>query len=363
MLSSLCEFIEDCEYPDVACDVLHIIGRDGPKHPNPILILRHVFNRLLLEVSTVRMAALGTLIKFGSELESCRDLVVHLIKQRFAIISHSPTRCLQDEDVEIRDRALIFINSINFKSGDISSLYDEKIIDLDLLEQRANLIISGKSSLQALEQDANVKKSSIVESIKSLCKCNRAAANAVSSLVGKTLADPSSTSPSKLSFVMNEDILLPLYGCPMDIGSLIHQSPAVPLTEPDTEYIVTVTKYLYYSALILRFSCTNTITHIHLEDLHINIELPEQTCNLFDVKSSFIPSLKGALDYTTSSSSSQDLYYVFVLKESSDMLTVPLGTFPARMSFSMREVDFIAGELAPISVPDQYKVNDAVAYV
>ena len=88
VLSSLCEFIEDCEYSDVACDVLHIIGREGPKHPNPILILRHVFNRLLLEVSTVRMAALGTLIKFGSVLESCRDLVIHLIKQRLVSNSH-----------------------------------------------------------------------------------------------------------------------------------------------------------------------------------------------------------------------------------------------------------------------------------
>lgn len=85
MLFNLCEFIEDCEYSDIAVDVLHILAREGPKQRNPVILLRHIFNRLLLEVSTVRMAALGALIKFGSELSSCRDLVTHLIKQRYLV--------------------------------------------------------------------------------------------------------------------------------------------------------------------------------------------------------------------------------------------------------------------------------------
>ena len=206
-----------------------------------------------------------------------------------------------------------------------------------------------------------MKKISIVDSIKALCKCSHTTSSHATSLVGKVMVDSSSSPSKQLEFVMDDSILHSLYGSSMNLGTLVHQGPTEALTELDTEYIVTVTKYLYSSAMVLRFSCTNTISHMVLEDLHIQIDLPEKMLHLFSVKSSSIPNLKGGSDHNLHSQS-QDLYYVFVLRGSDDILEVPLGVFPARMFFSMREIDFIAGELSPIAVPDQYKVDHGIYF-
>ena len=34
-LMQLCEFIEDCEYSNLAVRILHLLGSEGPKTPKP----------------------------------------------------------------------------------------------------------------------------------------------------------------------------------------------------------------------------------------------------------------------------------------------------------------------------------------
>lgn len=53
-LAHLCEFIEDCEYTSLAVRILHLLGREGPRTPQPSKYIRFIYNRVILEDSAVR---------------------------------------------------------------------------------------------------------------------------------------------------------------------------------------------------------------------------------------------------------------------------------------------------------------------
>ena len=97
-LAHLCEFIEDCEFTKLAVRILHLLGLEGPKTSQPTKYVRYIYNRVVLENSIVRAAAVTALAKFGvgqKDPEVKRSVEVLL------------TRCLDDVDDEVRDRAAL----------------------------------------------------------------------------------------------------------------------------------------------------------------------------------------------------------------------------------------------------------------
>lgn len=64
-LAHLCEFIEDCEFTKLSVRILHLLGMEGPKSPQPTKYIRFIYNRVVLENATVRAAAVTSLAKFG----------------------------------------------------------------------------------------------------------------------------------------------------------------------------------------------------------------------------------------------------------------------------------------------------------
>jgi coatomer subunit gamma len=64
-LSHLCEFIEDCEFTKLSVRILHLLGMEGPKLPQPAKYIRFIYNRVVLENATVRAAAVASMAKFG----------------------------------------------------------------------------------------------------------------------------------------------------------------------------------------------------------------------------------------------------------------------------------------------------------
>lgn len=97
-MAHLCEFIEDCEFTKLAVRILHLIGVEGPKTPSPTKYIRYIYNRVVLENAIVRAAAVTALAKFGvgqPDPEVKRSVTVLL------------TRCLDDTDDEVRDRAAL----------------------------------------------------------------------------------------------------------------------------------------------------------------------------------------------------------------------------------------------------------------
>jgi coatomer protein complex subunit gamma len=64
-LAQLCEFIEDCEFTKLSVRILHLLGVEGPKTPQPSKYIRYIYNRVILENAIVRAAAVSSLAKFG----------------------------------------------------------------------------------------------------------------------------------------------------------------------------------------------------------------------------------------------------------------------------------------------------------
>jgi coatomer subunit gamma len=98
-LTYLCEFIEDCEYNNLAVRILHLLGTEGPKTSKPTKYIRYIYNRVVLENAIVRAAAVTALAKFGAEV--AKDSSIR------ASIKVLLTRCLDDLDDEVRDRAAV----------------------------------------------------------------------------------------------------------------------------------------------------------------------------------------------------------------------------------------------------------------
>jgi len=78
--------------------ILHLLGAEGPKTAQPTKYIRYIYNRVVLENALVRAAAVTALAKFGvgqKDPEVKRSVTVLL------------TRCLDDTDDEVRDRAAL----------------------------------------------------------------------------------------------------------------------------------------------------------------------------------------------------------------------------------------------------------------
>jgi coatomer protein complex subunit gamma len=96
-LAHLAEFIEDCEFTKLAVRILHLLGMEGPKTATPTKYIRYIYNRVVLENAIVRAAAVTALGKFGITRDAeVRNSIQVLL-----------TRCLDDVDDEVRDRAAL----------------------------------------------------------------------------------------------------------------------------------------------------------------------------------------------------------------------------------------------------------------
>ena len=127
-LSHLCEFIEDCEFTKLSVRILHLLGLEGPKSPQPTKYIRYIYNRVVLENATVRAAAVASLAKFGLNAgEAKLSKSVHVLLTRSVIPSIiryrglRRYRCLDDVEDEVRDRAAMYLKLYNEQQ--LSSVY------------------------------------------------------------------------------------------------------------------------------------------------------------------------------------------------------------------------------------------------
>jgi coatomer protein complex subunit gamma len=152
-LSHLCEFIEDCEFTKLSVRILHLLGLEGPKSPQPAKYIRFIYNRVVLENATVRAAAVTSLAKFGanSAEDTLKRSITVLLRRYVAVryfrnfrFIHIPLlRCLDDVDDEVRDRAALYLKVFGekpladayVKEGMSIARYTGQRIKMDLQNQ------------------------------------------------------------------------------------------------------------------------------------------------------------------------------------------------------------------------------------
>eukprot|EP00835_Amoeboradix_gromovi_P002292 NODE_127_length_18646_cov_0.421632.p2 type:complete len:764 gc:universal NODE_127_length_18646_cov_0.421632:12799-10508(-) len=118
ILSSFCEFIEDCEYTTLNVRVLYIISQYGPSQVNPQQYIRYIYNRIILESSNVRAAAVKALYMFGC-LPQLKKRITKLLMQ-----------CSRDLDHETRERSLFYLLKLSHDELPNTSLVMD-LTDLD----------------------------------------------------------------------------------------------------------------------------------------------------------------------------------------------------------------------------------------
>jgi coatomer protein complex subunit gamma len=131
-LAHLCEFIEDCEFTKLAVRILHLLGMEGPKTVQPTKYIRYIYNRVVLENAIVRAAAVTALAKFGvgqKDPEVKRSVNVLL------------SRCLDDIDDEVRDRAALSLRLMKEEDDEVAAKFirNGKSEDVYVLLISANL--------------------------------------------------------------------------------------------------------------------------------------------------------------------------------------------------------------------------------
>lgn len=322
-LDILCEFIEDCEYPEVACDTLSIIANECPDMLNPSRYIRHVYNRLLLETPSVKMASLGALIHFAYYVPSLRSTIHNLLQ-----------KCLLDDDDDIRDRSLTFSNLLNDQQNqllehcfDVNTMYSISNLEQSLIEYLNN--DSFKDPFNITVQTISMEKF-----LESLCKHEK------SLQLSPKIQVKDKENPLSIWLESNPDIA-------STVGQMFNSSHGIDLTEPETEYMVKCTKYFFSRHIILMYFCQNTMPHIVLE----NVTLQIGTFNALQIISCTPITRLGT------SESEDATGYCFVLCQFDPNQELPIGTVSNSLHFITKECDSLTGEEESYGVSDEYIIQ------
>lgn len=81
------EFIEDCEHTSLAVRILNLLGKEGPKTKQPSKYIRYIYNRVMLETTPVRAAAVSALAQFAAHCPNLLPNILILLMVSFFCIS------------------------------------------------------------------------------------------------------------------------------------------------------------------------------------------------------------------------------------------------------------------------------------
>ncbi|KAF9225339.1 Coatomer, gamma subunit [Gyrodon lividus] len=334
-LSHLCEFIEDCEFTKLSVRILHLLGVEGPKAPQPTKYIRFIYNRVVLENATVRAAAVSSLAKFGV------NAIDAGLRRSIGVLLN---RCLDDVDDEVRDRATMYLKV--FKEKPLADAYvkEESVFSLAVLE----------SNLVAYVKDPGATAQPFDSS--SIPKISRAqlAAEASRPSTLDTIAAPTTrtnASPPPPTAAETQSIYAQqLAEVPelADYGPVLNSSAkAVQLTETETEYQVTCVKHIFKEHIVFQFDVSNTLPDTVLEQVSVIMQ-PQTESALTEDFIIPVPSL-------TASTSPSIVYVSFTRVSPEEYVT---ASFQCALKFISKELDPSTGEPEEEGYEDEYILEE-----
>lgn len=260
-LMMLCETIEDSEYPEVTIRVLHLLGSAGPAAAKPSTYVRFIYNRVILENSVIRAAAISALSKFADVVPGARRLI---------------DRSLKDPNDEVRDRASIAfvaevstlpnrkmaMNDLESKlmaylsdSESLNRPFDVSKVQLITDEERLKTRIVTEVSVAAEEDPPTIKKSGSSQ--------GRAAGSAGSATAK---SEPETDFSAQFSEIPEIAAL----------GRLLHTGSTQKLTDEDMEYVVKARTHIFENHILLQYDIQNNY-ELNLTDLTVETSLDPGT--------------------------------------------------------------------------------------
>lgn len=275
-LAHLCEFIEDCEFTELTVRILHLLGAEGPKTQNPTIYVRYIYNRVVLENAIVRAAAVSALAQFGltDNADMTKSVKVLL------------TRCLDDETDEVRDRAALALRLLSDATETSKDILNPKLTyALPQLEQALINYVSGQEGPDPkFSKPFDVSKVSRITSEERSKAQQRSSADASGIAVDEKHAkNAMQTQKGEQNVggqadmqreVQKQKMAAAMRSIPelAEYGSVLKSSDVVPLTESETEYVVTATKHIFKDHIVVQFDCENTMSNYVLENVVTDIQ-------------------------------------------------------------------------------------------
>jgi coatomer protein complex subunit gamma len=250
-LLHLCEFIEDCEFPELIVQILHLIGTAGPATASPARYIRFIFNRVILENALVRAAAISTLGCFGTRAPELRSSVVALLQ-----------RSLADDDDEVRDRAAVLLETFQAakEQDELRFLLDEPLpMSFASLERSVKAL-----SAHGTDRAITFASLPVIEE-----------ASPAPAAAAARASKKKATVSSAESF---EDPASAVYAVPefSKLGRAFRSCPSVALTETEMEYVVSCVKHVFDDRIVLQFSVLNTIDDQSLRNVRVLVSVDDE---------------------------------------------------------------------------------------
>lgn len=350
-LSHLCEFIEDCEFTKLAVRILHLIGMEGPKAPQPTKYIRYIYNRVVLENALVRAAAVTALAKFGvgqKDPEVKRSVNVLL------------TRCLDDTDDEVRDRAALNLRLMQ-EEDDMAERFikNDSMFSLSTFEHQLVMYVTSDdknvfskafdlstipvvSHEQALAEERTKKLRTATPTLKA--PSTGPTKPQVNGASERGLTAAATTQKYEEAFKRIPEL--------QAYGAVLKSSSVVELTESETEYVVTAVKHIFKQHIVLQYDIKNTLPETVLEDVSI-IATPADDGDPAFEEDFLIPAPK------LSTNEPGTVYVAFkrVESSSSPSTTFPITSFSNVLKFTSKEIDPSTGEPDASGYDDEYEVD------
>ena len=275
------------------------------------------------------------------------------------------TRCLDDPDDEVRDRAALNLRLIQEEEGgEVAERFikNESTFSLPIFEHQLVMYVTGDQSTFDTPFD-----------ISSIPIVTRAEADAedrslkLRSTTMPTLRAPTtpgaprpSASPSTAEAAASTAAAAQRYAQQLatvpelkPYGPLLKSSRDVELTEAETEYVVTAIKHIFKDHLVLQFNVKNTLTDTILEDVSMVATPadPEDEEQALGLEEDFIiPVPKLATEEVGT------IYVSF--KRTGEEPNYAITTFANVLKFTSKEIDPSTGKPEDQGFEDEYQVED-----
>jgi coatomer protein complex subunit gamma len=370
-LAHLCEFIEDCEFTKLAVRILHLIGLEGPKTAQPTKYIRYIYNRVVLENAIVRAAAVTALAKFGV---GQKDPDVK------ASVKVLLTRCLDDVDDEVRDRAAlnlklmgeeddemaenfvkngksckIFIPIIRplLRNNGILTTSIDSMFSLPVFEHQLVMYVTSDDKT-AFSDAFDISKIPVVtreqaDAEDRTKKLTATTPTLKAPKVGAAKAPASGAEAAATASALAQRYAEELMQIPemKEFGNVLKSSPVVELTEAETEYVVTVVKHIFKEHIVLQYEVKNTLPDTVLENVSI-VATPGEEDELEEVF--IIQAEKLATD-------EPGKVYVAFQKVNGEG-SMPVTSLSNTLKFTSKEIDPSTGEPEDTGYDDEYEVSE-----
>lgn len=346
-LSHLCEFIEDCEFTKLAVRILHLIGAEGPKTPQPTKYIRYIYNRVVLENAVVRAAAVTALAKFGVGQKDPD------VKKSVEVLL---TRCLDDTDDEVRDRAALNLRLMQ-EEDDIAERFikNDSMFSLSNFEHKLVMYVTSDdksvfatafdittvpvvSHEQALAEERTKKLTTATPTLKAPSTGPvKAKAN------GLAEAPSAAAAAQKYTQIFSRIPELAAY------GPVLKSSQVVELTESETEYVVSAVKHIFKEHIVLQYDIKNTMDQTVLENVTMLASPSDDDEPTLEEE--FIipaPALK---------TNEPGVAYV-AFKKMGGEHAFPATSFTNVLKFTSKEIDPTTGEAEEGGYEDEYEVEN-----